>query len=271
MRRQALEGGLVVYRFETLPEDRVDVLVSTRAGGVSRGPRGSLNLGLHVGDRAEEVIENRRRLFAAAGMPLERSVWCRQVHEDRVAVVSESDIGRGALGERDVVADADAMVTDLIDVPLAVMVADCVPVVIYDPGSHAIGVAHAGWAGTVRRIASATVATMRERWGGDPADMRAVIGPSIGPREYEVGRDVADAARDAYPGDADKVIRTAPYGGLRFDLWAANRIDLVGAGLRPERIETAGISSATALDDFYSHRVEGVTGRFAAVARLRPL
>ena len=116
MRREA-RGGVVGYRFETLPE-AVEAVVSTRHGGVSPAPFDTLNLGLWTEDEAERVVENRRRLFAAFGLPLERSVWCRQVHADGVAVVGEEDAGRGATGEATVVPDADALVTDTPALPL---------------------------------------------------------------------------------------------------------------------------------------------------------
>lgn len=270
MKRQTVAHGLDVFRFERLPADRVDAVVSSRRGGVSKAPYASLNLGFHVGDDPSRVVENRRRLFEAVGMPLERSVWCRQIHADHVSLVGESDVGRGSLGEGDIIADTDALITDLVDVPLCVIVADCVPVVVYDPGAHVLGIAHAGWAGTVKRIASATVRAMEERWRSEPREMIAAIGPSIGPGEYEVGEDVAVAARSGYGPAADRILGARSGGKYGFDLWTANRIDLLDAGLSEDRIEVAGLSSTASLDDFFSHRAEGRTGRFAAIAALRP-
>ena len=268
MRREE-RGGVVGYRFETLPE-AVEAVVSTRHGGVSPAPFDTLNLGLWTEDEAERVVENRRRLFAAFGLPLERSVWCRQVHADGVAVVGEEDAGRGATGEATVVPDADALVTDTPALPLCVKVADCVPVVVLDPERRVLGLAHAGWGGTVARICSRTVAVMGERFGSEPAALRAAIGPSIGPAGYEVGPEVSERARAAYGERAAEIL--APRGEKAlFDLWAANRIDLEQAGLARDRIEVAALASDERLDDFYSHRREaGRTGRFALVAALRP-
>jgi purine-nucleoside/S-methyl-5'-thioadenosine phosphorylase / adenosine deaminase len=267
--RREQRDGVVAYRFEALP-DCVEALVSTRHGGVSPAPFDTLNLGLWTDDQAERVVENRRRLFAAFGLPLERSVWCRQVHADGVAVVGEGDAGRGASDEATVVPDADALVTATPGLPLVVKVADCVPVVILDPERRALGLAHAGWGGTVARICSRTVAVMGERFGCEPADLLAAIGPSIGPAGYEVGPEVSERARQAYGGRAAEIL--APRGEKALlDLWAANRIDLEQAGLAPGRIEVAAIASDERLDDFYSHRREaGRTGRFALVAALRP-
>lgn len=269
--RRTDKDGLAVYRFETIPEDRVEAFVATRRGGLSRPPFGPLNLGFRVGDDPSDVVANRRRLLQAFDLSLEDSVWCRQVHRDAVTVVTAADRGRGAQGEEDIIADTDAMVTDEIGIPLCVTVADCVPVLIYDPVQHVIGVVHAGWAGTVRRISSATVRTMVERWGTRTADLIAAIGPSIAPEDYEVGSDVIEQAEAAYGPEAGKILPARQGDKAHFDLWTANALDLQRAGVPGSRIEIAGISTAANLDDFYSYRVEGETGRFIAAATLRPL
>jgi YfiH family protein len=267
MRRDEREG-LLVYRFESFPES-LDAFVSTRRGGVSSHPYDSLNLGLRVGDDEEKVVENRRRLFEAFGMELERSVWCRQIHSDGVAVVDAGDAGRGSTEEESIVGDADALVTSTPELPLCVTIGDCVPVVIYDPEREVVGLAHAGWGGTVARICSRTVATMGERFGSDPAAIVAAIGPSIGPGDYEVGADVLERAHGAYGDRAAEILAPLESGKARFDLWAANRIDLEEAGVAPGRIEASGVASEQQLDDFYSHRHEGAqTGRFIAAVSL---
>lgn len=267
MRRDERQG-LLVYRFETLPEG-IEAFVSTRQGGVSGAPYESLNLGLRVGDEAAKVVENRRLLFDAVGMSLERSVWCRQIHADGVVVVGDEDAGRGSTEEDSIVQDADALVTGTPGLPLCVTVADCVPVVIFDPERRVVGLAHAGWGGTVARISSRTVAVMRERFGCDPAAMVAAIGPSIGPAGYEVGEDVIERARAGFGERAAEILAPAREGKAYFDLWAANRIDLEEAGVAAERIEVSAIATDENLGEFYSHRHEnGQTGRFIAAASL---
>jgi polyphenol oxidase len=266
--------GLRAYRFETLPADAVDVLVSTRRGGVSAGSYASLNVGLHVGDDPEAVLANRDRCFATYGLDLDRSVWCRQVHAAGVTVVGAGDAGRGARTEAGVVADTDALVTDVPELTLCVLMADCVPVVIHDPVHRVAGLAHAGWKGTVQRIASRTLAVMGDRWGTDPAEVVAAIGPSIAPGDYEVGAEVIEAASAAFGAQAERVLRRDGDGGgtARFDLWTANALDLEAAGVPAAAIEVAGISTAAALDDFYSHRFEATpdrpTGRFLTAVTL---
>ncbi|MDA0179970.1 peptidoglycan editing factor PgeF [Solirubrobacter phytolaccae] len=232
--------GLRVYRFESLPSG-VDALVTTRVGGID----------LSRAARAEHAP----RLFAAYDLP-EAAVWCVQVHSDVVAAVDAPQVVEGA----------DALITDTPGLPLCVIMADCVPVLVYDPEQHALGLAHAGWQGTVARIASATVHAMVDRFGSDPASLVAAIGPSIGPDEYEVGPDVIEAARAAY--DDAPILRDAGVDGKAlFDLWAANAYDLRSAGVT--RIEVAGVSTARHLDEFYSWRVAKDTGRFATIAMLR--
>lgn len=267
--------GLRVYRFDGIPADRVDALVSTRRGGVSKPPYSSLNLGLRVHDSDDDVVANRRRLFEAYGLPLDRSAWCSQPHADAVAIVTEHEMpvradgrrDRGAYTEDNVIVGADALVTNLVGVPLCVTVADCVPVVLYDSEHHAAGVVHAGWRGMVKRIVSRAVATMRDSFGTDPASVVASIGPAIAAEDFEVGSEVIDAARRAY-GDAP-VLRDVRNGKAHFDLWEASLVDLELVGVPRERVELAGISPVAALDEFYSHRLEGETGRVIAAVTLR--
>jgi YfiH family protein len=267
MRREEREG-LLVYRFEQLPDD-LDALVSTRQGGVSPAPYASLNLGFRVDDEEGNVVENRRRLFSAFSMSLERSVWCKQIHEDRVTVVDDSDAGRGAIEEESIVQDSDALITDAPGLPLCVTLADCVPVVIFDLDRKVLGLAHAGWGGTVSRISSRTVELMRDRFGCDPRSIVAAIGPSIGQAAYEVGPDVVERCEEAFTGRASELLSPLGEGKARFDLWGANRIDLEEAGVAASRIEVASMSTERHLEDFYSYRVEGATGRFVAAVSLR--
>jgi polyphenol oxidase len=260
--------GVVAYRFESLPGG-VEALVSTRLGGVSAPPYESLNLGLQVDDDPTKVVENRRLLFRAFEMSLERSVWCRQIHADGVTVVGADDAGRGSTEELSIVENADALVTDVPGLSLCVTLADCVPVVIFDPERRVVGLAHAGWSGTVARISSRTVEVMRKRFACDPTEMVAAIGPSIGQSGYEVGEDVITRARAAFGPRASELLVPASGGKALFDLWAANCIDLEEAGIPMAQIEVGEIATDESLHEFYSHRHEGgCTGRFIALVRL---
>jgi len=246
--------------------DGVVACVSTRLGGVSAPPYDSCNLSFSVGDDPAAVAENRSRVCRAVGSTLDDLVVANQVHGAEVVVVDGSHRGAGARGTSLAVADADALVTATPGVLLGVLLADCVPVVLWDPQRVVVAVAHAGWRGTVAHVAAATVRTMVDRFGCDPAALRAGIGPSIGPVSYEVGDDVATAACAAYPEVPDVL---HPHGARRtFDLWRANTLDLLAAGVRAEHIECTRTDTFTTTGRFFSHRAGAPTGRFMAFASL---
>jgi YfiH family protein len=265
--RETRHDGLTLYEFDLLA-GRPDVVAgcSGRTGGVSVAPYDELNVGLHVGDDADAVIENRRRVTAAVGADLDALVMPLQVHDGHVAVVTDAERGSGARSLSNALPDADALVTATPGVVLAVMLADCVPVVVFDPVAQAVGVAHAGWAGTVNHVTRNTVAALAERYGGDPNRMLAGVGPSIGPASYEVGEDVAERARDSFP--SVDVVAPKGDGKYLFDLWRSNVADLVDAGLDPANVEVAGIDTFVSVDRFFSHRRQRPTGRFMALAMI---
>ncbi len=252
--------------------------VSTRHGGVSVGPYASLNLGAVVGDDRANVETNHRLLAQALGVTRADFTTVWQVHSNRVVRARETD--RGTM-----IAQADGIVTDVPELPLIQRFGDCTPLLLYDPQRQAIGLAHAGWRGTVNDMASALVAAMISEFGSDPADLVAVIGPSIGPCCYEVGPEVVAAVRAAMPAAPHVLVSPSPAatgatplterqmpgkGDSRFhlDLWQANRWQLAQAGVT--QIEVAGVCTKCHRDTYFSHRGDqGRTGRFAAVMMLR--
>lgn len=255
-------GDLVYYQFEQFNPDGSGLVQGcfTRLGGVSRPPWQSLNTGHTVGDDLEHVRENHRRICSALGIRSTDVVSPHQVHSDAVRIVDATDRGQ-------VCPQTDALITAATGVHLMLRFADCVPVLFYDPVRCAVGLAHAGWRGTVACIARVTVQAMVAAFGCRPADIRAGIGPSIGPCCYEVGAEVVDAAQAAFPGAPD-VVQRQPGGGWHLDLWAANRYQLAQEGLA--EIEVSGMCTACRTDEWFSHRAEnGRTGRLAAVIGLR--
>jgi len=242
--------------------------VSTRHGGVSRGPFASLNLGLHVGDDPRAVLENRRRLCAALGAELDSMVAGAQVLGRAVAWVTEAHRGRGARDLASALPDTDALITDTPGLLLAAFSADCPLVALVDPARRAIGLAHASRRGTLGGIARRTVQAMERLLGCRPADLVAAIAPSIGPCCYEVGDEVAAEARAALP-QAGRFL-TRRNGRWRLDLWAANAAQLADAGLAPARIEPPRLCTRCQPELFFSHRAAaGPTGRFALLLALR--
>ncbi len=245
---------------------------TTRRGGVSRGHLAQCNLGLAVGDDPEAVLANRRLALDGVGLPLASVVAAEQVHGDRVARVGRGEAGRGATARETAIPGVDALITDEAGLTLMIGCADCVPVYLLAPERPAIGLAHAGWRGTVGRIAAKTVRAMTEAFGSRPEAMLAAVGPSIGPCCYEVDEPVAGPVRRAFGQAADGLLipQDRP-DRWRLDLWEANRLTLLGAGLRPENIGVAGLCTACHQDRFFSHRAsDGRAGRMAALLALRP-
>jgi len=251
MRWPALDGALV------------DAVVTTRHGGVSTGPYASLNLGLHVGDDPEAVVENRRRAARAVGLQLDDLVFCEQAHGHEVADVGADDRGRGAYTQGDALPGVDGLVTRDPDVGLVIMVADCTPVVLFDPRTVALACVHAGWRGTVARAVGAAVDRL-VTGGARPGDIVAAIGPCIDRTRYQVGAEVADQASAAFP-DAVEPDRE---GKWRFDLWRANRQVLEDAGVPRANITLAGLPTGPGTP-FFSDRDLRPCGRFALIARLK--
>lgn len=252
--------SLRLFEFSTLSHPDLVQAIFTRQGGVSPDPWRSLNVGGTVGDDRARVVENRRRSFEAVGRPFESIYDAWQVHSATLQVV-RSPRGGGPLVQ------ADALLTDNPAVTLFMRFADCVPIFLFDPRRAVVGIVHAGWLGTVRRITSSAIETMVREYGCRPADIRAGIGPSIGPDHYPVREDVAAQVRAAFP-DAQRALLRLHDGVVHLDLWLANSMQLEQAGVGS--IEVAGICTACNLGDWYSHRGEGGrTGRFGGLLALR--
>jgi YfiH family protein len=262
-------GDLEVLTWPAFDPFEVDVMVTTRSGGVSSGSYASMNLGLHVEDVEEDVLENRRRAAAALHADTGDLVFCSQAHGREVRVVTAGDRGRGALLLAEAIPDADGLVTRDVGAVLTVMVADCVPIVLYDPMAHVLACVHAGWRGTVARVSEAAVASMRSL-GSKPENVIAGLGPAISPDRYRVGRDVVAAAERGLGERASQVIRPDGNGKWLFDLWTANLLVLGDAGVPVRSMHVAQIPTGSDPGLFFSHREVRPCGRFAAMARLRP-
>lgn len=237
-----------------------------RVGGTSTRWDGGLNWSYSVGDQPGFVAENRRRTLDVLGLGLTSAVMAGLVHGNRVvAVTGEEAPGADAVR---LVPDCDALITDRPHVALVVTAADCVPVFLYDPVRRAVAAIHAGWRGTVAGIAGRAAAALIDTYGCRPADIRAAIGPSIGACCYEVDDVVATPLRERYSDGAERLLLPgkAP-GKYQLDLWEANRLDLVRAGV--EDVHISGECTACGVAKLFSHRAEaGTAGRGAAVIAL---
>ncbi len=260
------QGGLRVLAWPALDRYPVDALVTTRHGGVSAGAYATLNLSFGVGDRPQDVLENRRRAVTALGAGLGDLVFGKQVHGAVARVAGRADRGAGAAVADAGVGEADALVTGDPGTVLGVLVADCVPIVLYDPAAHVLACVHAGWRGTVAGVTGAALDAMAAL-GTRPGDVIAGIGPAIGPDRYQVGEDVAAAARDCFGEHAPLVLRPDGTGRWLFDLWSASRLLLREAGVADRHIHVAAVPTGA---DFFSNRSARPCGRFGLFARLRP-
>lgn len=253
--------NLRYYQFSHLDEKEVIHGVFTRHGGVSPKPWKSLNVGATVGDDLERVKENTQRILQAMGCPRASlfSVW--QVHQAKVLVADKPRKGKSEIPK------ADAVITDDPQVTLFMRFADCVPLYFFDPEQRAIGLAHAGWKGTLENIAQKTIQEMEKEFGSQPGKIKAGIGPSIGPDHYEIQDDVLEQYRKAFPETFTHFLIEKD-GRVKLDLWEANRFILKQAGVQD--IEIARVCTACHPEDWFSHRAEnGKTGRFGALFSLR--
>ncbi len=254
--RQRLAGS-IVPRWDAPAS--VGAACTTRAGGVSTGPwgdaegEGGLNLGAACGDDAARVATNRARLEAAIGMPVR---WLQQVHGAEVVETGRLD------GEAP---RADAHFTTDRGVALAVLVADCLPVLLADRAGSVVGAAHAGWRGLAAGVLESTVARIRARV--PQAELVAWLGPCIGPAAFEVGTEVREAFVAADPGAAHHFVPGLREGKWFADLPALARRRLVRAGVAA--ITASGACTVADAASFWSYRRDRTCGRMAALVWLR--
>ena len=230
---------------------------STRLGGVSEGYYASMNLSFDRGDKKEAVAENFRRIGEALGVRCEDMVLSRQTHTTNVRIVTNADRGKGITRERDYT-DVDGLVTNVPGICLVTSYADCVPLFFVDPVKKVIGLSHSGWRGTVGKIGRKTVELMHERFGSDPADILAAVGPSVCMDCYEVSGDVIEKFKEAFSENWwDQLFYEKPDGKYQLDLWKANELIFQESGILPEHIAVTNICTHCNSDILYSHRAAG--------------
>lgn len=255
---------------------RLSAGFSGRGGGVSAAPWDSMNIGLHVGDAAADVIANRKRLTAEIGWPFEAWTCAEQVHGNRVMQVTALERGNGREELEDAIKGCDAIMTNVPGVLLASFYADCVPLYFYAPETGAVALAHAGWRGSVEKIAEETVQAMERAYGVKPEELLTAIGPSIGSCCYEVdGLVIAEVERVIQDLELDKAeagacMQLKPNGKAQLNLKEINRQIMIKAGILPSRIELTNWCTGCRTDLFFSHRIEGGrTGRMASWIGIR--
>lgn len=273
---RSADGAALVLRARAIEATGLArAFFTTRQGGTGRGPYRSLNLSYAVGDVRATVGRNRRLAAAALGADPHRLVEAQQIHGAAAAVVGPRDAGR-------VVPGVDALMTAFPAVWLAVHTADCVPVLMLDPGRPAfvsslpgspasagppaVAAVHVGWRGVAAGTALAALARLRTAFGTDPARCLVALGPAIGPCCYEVDRPVADAMRGAVWWS--RAARPGAPGRWHLDLRAAIRAQFAAAGVPASGVDVTPGCTRCQPDLFFSYRRERATGRMAACIRL---
>jgi YfiH family protein len=225
-----------------------------------------MNISYKVSDESLRVEENRLLLSQSLEMNLDKAVYLTQIHSDKVFKLDSSNLPKkgGSLGE------GDALVTNLSKVPIYIMVADCLPILFYDQVHKAIGLAHAGWRGTVAQIGVKTLKAMTEAYGTNPADVKVVLGPAIGACCYEVGLDVKEKFDSfSYAGD---VLEQSGKAHWKLDISEANARQLLEAGVTQDHLIRSNLCTVNHINLFYSHRADAgsnqPTGRFGAFIML---
>lgn len=233
---------------------RVRRVVTTRAGGASRPPYDTFNLGDHVGDDEGDVYANRKRLAAELGLAEDKLAWMEQVHGRTATTVDGS--------ETQAAEATDALVTATPGVALVVLVADCVPILLADAEAGVVSAVHAGRVGTRVGVVPAAVAAMREA-GAEPARIEALLGPAICGDCYEVPAEMAADVEKHVPGSACKTRKGTPGLDLRAGLW--RQLADLGVG-------KIGVDPRCTNEDktLFSYRRDGTTGRIAGITWIDP-
>lgn len=224
---------------------------STRLGGVSTGVWASMNISTTRGDDPAAIAENRKRIASAIGVDEKKMVYTCQTHTTNVAVVTEEDFGAS-------IPETDGMITNVPGLCLVTFYADCVPLYFLDPVKKVIGLSHSGWRGTVNKMAHATVNRMQEAFGTNPADIIATVGPSICQDCYEVSEDVISRFRENYREEYwESLYYRKENGKYQLDLWRANEINLLEAGIRREHMAVTNVCTCCNPEVLFSHRITG--------------
>lgn len=227
------------------------IAVSTKDGGVSPEPY-FLNLGLSVGDKEENVLENRKRFFEHLNISFDRVVMQKQIHSDNINIVSESCF----------IQDSDALITNEKNLYLAISIADCIPVFLYSPDKKVAAGIHSGWKGTEYKISQKVIQRMINKYGVNPSEIVAYIGPGISVENYEVSKEVVEKFNPS----SYKLENGKYFLDLKKDIYE----QLTSAGLKEENIEVTSHCTFRDKELFHSHRREkGLTGRMFGVIGIR--
>ena len=235
----------------------ISACFTTRLGGVSKIPYSNANLAFHVGDDPKSVLENHDLLAHKIGYDRKSLIHMRQIHSDRITIIDETYTF-------DTPPECDALITDLLNIPLMVMSADCTPILLYDPVHKAIGAVHAGRAGALGEIVPKTIQAMRENFGSSPDEIHAVLGPSISGCCYEINSAIAEeTASKGYP-------ESLRYENEKIFLDVNTILIAQLNRLRMKNVEVIDVCTSCQNELYFSYRADlQHTGRIAGVIMLR--
>ena len=256
--RECQCNDVTVLKFpllEGLPD--VEHIFTTKEGGVSKGDYATMNVSFTRGDDREAVLENYRRIAGIFDVGLEDIVCSHQTLTTNVRRVTKEDGGKGVVFDRDY-EDVDGLITNEKNLVLCTMYADCVPLYFVDVKNRAIGLSHSGWKGTAGQMGKRTLERMAEEFGTKPEDVYAAIGPSICMDCYEVSSDVIEAFSLIFTEqEMSQICYQKENGKYQLDLWKANEIILINAGVLKEHIEVTRLCTHCNSDRMFSHRKVG--------------
>ncbi|HCC07166.1 MAG TPA: peptidoglycan editing factor PgeF [Clostridiales bacterium] len=265
------ENNVKYVKFGIFDEYQNDIIstYSTKIGGVSNGIYESMNLNFYLGDSEENVLENYKIYSNAIGVDYTKLVFSDQCHNNNIRIVTEDDIGKGIIKEKDY-QDIDGLITNIKGIGLVTLHADCAPLYFYDPIKKVIGLAHAGWKGTAMEIAGKMIDVMKNNFGTNPEDLLVAVGPSICGKCYEIGEEVKEEF-DKMSIDVSEYISFDEKSQKYFpDISLINRKLVIDKGVKPENVTVSDICTMTNLDIFFSHRGhKGKRGSQAAVMQLK--
>lgn len=268
------KGNLTYLTFKSFENTGlVNHCFSTRIGGVSKGHFSELNLSLSRGDNRDNVIENYKIICNAIGANYNDVVMSRgQIHSTDLHCTTEIDRGKGIVIENDI-GNVDGFVTNVPNIVLTTFHADCTPLFFLDKVKKVIGVSHAGWRGTVDKMAEKTIHKMKEVYGCRPSDIIAGIGPAIGSCCFEVDEPVVEEFRSKLDFANQYIyadIEDQKKGKYKIDLKKVNAEIMIRSGIKPENIEIEEICTKCHSELFFSHRGMGdFRGNMAAMMELR--
>lgn len=252
------------FEIEEWTKEHPDLVAgfTTKHGGLSKAPFASLNFGFHVGDKQQTVCENRSRLAAQLDFPQEQWVGAQQTHETIIRKVTNADSGKGAFTYEDAFKATDGFYTSNPGILLTLAFADCVPLYFLAEKKRIIGVAHAGWKGTVTGIGAEMISILQNKEGINPDEVQVVIGPSICGNCYIVDEPVIRHLQNRLEAVEEKPYNLIGDNQYQLNLREANRLILIEAGVREDHIKQTQLCTSCHDDVFFSHRKDkGQTGR----------